>query len=254
MQNERLEALLVDLHAGLARLGPGSREATLKALALCEDLPDNPDILDVGCGSGAQSLILATATKGNILATDLIQRFLDQLEQASRERGLQDYIRVERADMNALPYPDRSFDLIWSEGSVYIMGFDNGLLHWRPLLKAGGYLVLSEVSWFREDPPQELKVFWDEHYPGMRSVEDNLCAARDSGWTLVGNFHLPLKAWTREYYTPLKKRIPLFRKRHAGDSEAEALADLTELEIRLIERYGDFYGYEFYVLRRVTAG
>ena len=253
MQQERLVELLVDLHAGLVRLGPGSREATLKALALCEYLPDNPSILDVGCGTGAQSLTLATATGGNIVATDLIQRFLDQLQQAIMEKGLQDHIRVERADMNVLPYPDQSFDLIWSEGSIYIMGFDNGLTHWRPLLKTGGYLVVSEVSWFRDDPPHELKAFWDEHYPGMRSVEDNLDSARNLGWSCVANFPLPLKAWTREYHAPLKKRIPLFRKRHRGEPEAEALADMTEQEISLIEHYADFYGYEFYVLRRVDA-
>ncbi|MEN8177741.1 MAG: methyltransferase domain-containing protein [Pseudomonadota bacterium] len=250
MQEERLVELLVKLHKGLSRLGPGSREATLKALALCEFLPDNPEVLDVGCGSGAQTLVLASATQGRIVATDLFHEFIDQLRAAINDKGLGEHIRVEQADMNALPFPEHSFDLIWSEGAIYIMGFDNGLTKWRPLLKPGGYLVVSEVAWFRPDPPLELKDFWDKNYPGIRSVEENLVAAKALGWTPVGNFHLPLKAWTRDYYAPLLERIPTFRIENAENGDAQAVADMTEYEITLLERFHDYYGYEFFILRK----
>jgi len=33
--------------------------------------------------------------------------------------------------MQALPFREASFDLIWSEGAVYVMGFDAGLAQWR---------------------------------------------------------------------------------------------------------------------------
>ena len=80
--------------------------------------------------------------------------------------------------MNDLPFPDGRFDLIWSEGAVYIMGFDKALVKWRPLAKPGGYLVVSELSWFRPDPPAEIRDFWGHHYPAMRSVDGNLAVAR----------------------------------------------------------------------------
>ena len=72
---DRQTELLVALHQGLSRLGPGSAEYSLKALALCEDLPAAPEVLDVGCGTGAQTLVLASATAGRITATDLIVPF-----------------------------------------------------------------------------------------------------------------------------------------------------------------------------------
>jgi ubiquinone/menaquinone biosynthesis C-methylase UbiE len=251
MQEERLIELLVALHEGLPRLGPGNTASTLRALKLCEDLPAAPRILDVGCGTGAQTLALASQTGGHITATDLFPTFLAQLDARIRTQGLHERVLTQAADMNALPFAEGSFDLIWSEGAVYIMGFDNGLTKWRPLVKQGGYLVVSEVSWFKPEPPSDLEEFWDSNYPAMRTVEDNLIAALDLGWTHVSNFHLPVEAWTIDYYGPLRRRLPIFRETYSRDQDAQEVADMTEHEMKLLSSYSDYYGYEFYILRRL---
>jgi hypothetical protein len=130
------------------------------------------------------------------------------------------------------------------------MGFDNGLSEWRPLVKPGGYLVVSEVSWFSPDPPREVCEFWNENYPAIRTVDEKLAAARERGWLPVGHFHLRREGWVQEYYGRLEERLPAFRRTHADDPEAQEVADLTELEMSMYSRHSDFYGYEFYVLRR----
>ena len=250
MEDERFIELLVELHEGQPRLGPGNDESTLKALARCEHLPAQPEILDVGCGTGAQTLALATGSDGHITAVDLIPSFLARLDRNVVRLGLEERIEIRQADMNKLPFSEASFDLVWSEGAIYIMGFDNGLSEWRPLVKPGGYLVVSEVSWFRPDPPQEVLDFWQENYPAIRTVDENLAAARDRGWLPVENFHLPKEGWVQEYYRQLEKRLSDFRQAKADDPDAQGVADLTELEMSIFSRYSDFYGYEFYILRR----
>lgn len=253
MDEKRFVELLVELHESLPRLGPGNDESTLKALALCEHLPAEPEILDVGCGTGAQTLVLASNTAGRITAVDLIPEFLAQLDKDVVRLGLEERVEIRQADMNDLPFPETRFDLIWSEGAIYIMGFDNGLERWRPMVKPGGYLVVSEVSWFGPDPPQEVQDFWNENYPAIRTVEENLAAAREWGWLSVGHFHLPKEGWVQEYYGRLEKQLPTFRQTHADDPEAQEVADLTELEMSMYSHYCDFYGYEFYVFRRAGA-
>jgi len=243
--------LLVELHEGLPRLGPGNAESTLRALALCEHLPVAPDILDVGCGTGAQTLDLSSETDGQLTAVDLFPSFLARLDAERERRGLEHRIRTRVADMNDLPFDEASFDLIWSEGAVYIMGFDHGLAKWRALLRPRGYLVVSEVSWFKASPPAELREFWDQHYPAIRSVEDNLTAAVELGWQTVGNFHLPVSAWTNDYYGALRERLPVFRAANTADRDAQEVADMTEYEMSLMDRYSDWYGYEFFVFRRL---
>jgi SAM-dependent methyltransferase len=246
---DRTSELLVALHDGLRRLGPGSTECTLKALGLCGDLPPAPDILDVGCGTGTQTLVLASATAGGIVATDLIGAFLSQLRDRVSGTALGPRIRTVAADMHRLPFADSSFDLVWSEGAVYIMGFDNALREWQSLAKPGGYLVVSELSWFRSDPPAEIRDFWAGNYPAMRDVDGNLAAAREAGWRCVGHFPLPAEAWA-DYYDPLKQCLPDFRRSYASDPEAQGLADLTEREILVMGRYAEVCGYELFVLRR----
>ena len=249
MDEERLIDLLIALHDGLPRQGPGDPASTQRALALCAALPTAPEILDIGCGTGAQTMTLAAATTGSITALDRYLTFLRPLRQTATDRGWATRLQVCQGDMQVLPFREASFDLIWSEGAIYVMGFDAGLTQWRSWVKPGGYLAISELSWFRPDPPAELKAFLDVQYPALRGIEANLTAASERGWQVVGHFPLPWSAW-RDYYDPLRERLPTFRMAHAEDAEAQAVADLTESEMALMSRYAADCGYAFYVLRR----
>lgn len=249
MDEERLIELLIALHDGLPRQGPGDSASTRRALALCAALPDAPEILDIGCGTGAQTLTLAATTTGHITALDRSLDFLRSLRRTVIEGGWTSRVRLCQGDMRALPFREARFDLIWSEGAIYIMGFDAGLTQWRSWVKPGGYLAVSELSWFRSDRPVELKAFFDAEYPALRSVEANLTAAGERGWQVVGHFPLPWSAW-QAYYDPLRERLPAFRAAHVGDADAQAVADLTESEMALMARYTEDCGYAFYVLRR----
>lgn len=111
------------------------------------------------------------------------------------------------------------------------------------------FQIAAELSWFRLDPPAEIRDFWAGNYPAMRDVEANLAAARKARWRCVGYFHLPAEAWT-DYYGPLKQRLPAFRRSYVSDRDAQAIADLTELEMSLMGRYSAVCGYEVFVLRR----
>ncbi|MCO4773605.1 MAG: class I SAM-dependent methyltransferase [Deltaproteobacteria bacterium] len=241
---------LVALHRGLPRQGPGDTASTQKALELCAGLPSASQILDIGCGSGAQTLVLAEATQGTVTGVDLHDAILQGLTDEAARRGLTARVKAVRGDMTALPFPEESFDLLWSEGAIYIMGFDAGLDAWRPLLRAGGCLAVTELSWLTPNPPAEASAFWAEGYPAMRSIEANLAGAEAAGFEVVGHFVLPARTWTDEYYGPLAARLDPYLAEHPGDAVAEAVVAGTREEIAMYERFGDTYGYVFYVLRR----
>jgi ubiquinone/menaquinone biosynthesis C-methylase UbiE len=250
MDDARMMDWLIALHARLPRLGPGSDTATRRALADCVGLPATPDILDVGCG-GASSLVLAAATAGHITAVDRVPSFLRGLRTRAQARGFDGRIRPLVADMHALPFRSAAFDLIWSEGAIYIMGFDAGLTHWRSLLRPRGWLVVSELSWLTDHPPAAFRDYWREGFPGMRDVADNLAAASNLGWEPVGHFPLSADAGTIDYSGPLQVRLPSFRAAHADDPDAQAVAEMTEREIALMADAAGVCGYVFYILRRI---
>jgi serine/threonine-protein kinase HipA len=235
------------LFEGLPRQGPGSDACTRQALQRLPALPAAPRVLDLGCGSGRSSLVLAAALRTEVIAVDIHQPFLDQLRATARGRGLEDLIATRCADMAAPGVPAGSVDLLWSEGAIYFLGFEQGLRLWRPLLAPGGCLAVTECSWLSADPPADAAAFFAQGYPGMAEVADNIERAAAAGFDVLDHFVLPREAWWAEYYAPLEERMARLGPR--ADPELAAAIAETRREIDLFRRYGDAYGYVFYVMR-----
>lgn len=232
------------LFSGLPRQGPGSDDATARALWMVPELPARPDILDLGCGTGGPTLMLARLLDdARVTAVDTHQPYLDELARAAAAEGLDDRIHPVCADMAAPP--SGPFDVIWSEGSAYCIGFERALADWAPLLQPGGSLVISEVVWAVEEPPAEARAFWREEYPAMHTREERREQVGAAGLTLVGDFALPDTDWWTQYYEPLESRVERLR---AGASGAlRAVLDATEREIDLRRRHADAYDAVFFV-------
>lgn len=245
------QELFVALHDGLPRQGPGSEEATLQALHLLEPLPPNPRFLDMGCGPGAQTLVLARF--GEVTAVDLHQPFLDELAGRAAQEGLADRVHLLHGSMEEVSFKSQRFDVIWSEGSAYVMQVHRALHRWKGHLKPVGGLALSELTWLTPDPPAEVRAFWDRQYPDMRDVQGNLQLMGSSGYQVVGHFVLPGSAWWDDYYTPMEARIAELRERYASREDLLDTLDEEAAEIELYRRHSDAYGYVFYVLRSHTG-
>jgi len=245
--------IFFELHQDLPREGPGDNPSTRKALALLMELPPRPLILDIGCGPGMQTVELARCTNGTIIAVDTHQPFLEKLKQRAQAEVLSGKITAINMSMFALEFEAKSFDAIWSEGAIYIMGFEHGLRACQPLLKPGGYVAVTEISWLRPQPPSEVQIFWVANNPGMRTVEENLEIVRAAGYSQVGHFVLSPSAWWEGYYAPQEARIAMLRDKYRDDVEAIQLLDESQLEIDLYRKYSDWYGYVFYIMQKAKA-
>ncbi len=246
--DEDIMNIFWEIHYGLPREAPGDVEATVRALRLMRDLPATPHILDLGCGPGGQTITLARNSDALITAVDTRQEFLDELCRRAAQAGVSERIHPVQASMMDLHF-DESFDAIWSEGAIYIMGFEQGLRAWRSLLKPGGYIAVTELSWLKPDPPQEVRDFWGEGYPGMESIEGNLQRIQAAGCTLIDHFTLPESAWWEPYYNPMAARVAELRGKYRGDPAAQQALDTELTEIEMYRKYSAWYGYVFYVVR-----
>jgi SAM-dependent methyltransferase len=242
-------SLFFEIHRDLPREGPGDDDSTRRALAMVGALPPHSRILDVGCGPGMQTLVLASATGERIVAVDTHRPFLETLTAVARTRGLASAVAPLTASMFALPFRDGAFDMIWSEGAIYILGFERGLREWKRLLTPRGRIVVSELSWLKNTRPEECVRFWASAYPRMQSVDENLDAIRAAGYHEPGYFVLPERSWWDHYYDPLATRIAALRSRHTGDTAAAAQLDETGRQIELFRKYSNCYGYVFYIMQ-----
>jgi ubiquinone/menaquinone biosynthesis C-methylase UbiE len=247
----RLIELFFEVQRGLPRQGPGNQESTSNALALCSGLPEEPSVLDIGCGPGMQTVTLTEATSGNVVAVDNCDEYLDQLRRRLEQASLSDRVEVKNADMADMGFVAKTFDLIWSEGAAYIMGVREALKSWRPLLKDRGYLAFTELVWLEEQPPAEVAAFFGKEYPAMTRSGTIAAAILQSGYQPLGDFTLPDSAWWEDYYTPLEAKLPSLKQKYDGDEVALDVIAMAEAEIDMRRRFGQSYGYQFFVARKV---
>lgn len=243
--------IFFEIHKDIPREGPGSNESTLKAFKMLENLPKEVNILDIGCGPGMQTLELARNIQGNIVGVDMHEPFIEKLLQSAKKEGLEDVIKVQKGSMFELDYAEKSFDILWSEGAIFIIGFERGLREWKKYIKTGGYLVVSEISWLRKNIPAEPRKFWEDDYPSIKGIGDNIKIIEEIGYEPVGHFILPQNAWWDYYYNPLLERIGKLREIYKGNEEANLTMDNTMKEIELYRKYADYYGYVFYIMKNI---
>jgi ubiquinone/menaquinone biosynthesis C-methylase UbiE len=239
-----------ELFQTLPRQGPGNYDCTKRAFESIPKLPAVPKILDIGCGTGIQTIDLAKLSGGNITALDNYEPFLEIVLDRARSAGLEARITTKNGSMFELDFTDISFDIIWAEGSIYIMGFEKGLQDWRKFIRTNGYLAVSELSWLKPEPPEELIIFWRQEYPGIKTINENLEIIERTGYKLLDYFVEPDEAWWNDLYGPLEDNVKKLRKKYKGNSKALEVIDNTEREIQLFKEYSDWYGYVFFVMQK----
>ncbi len=239
-----------DVFDHLPRGGPGSNATTGKAFRMIDRMPEHPRVLDVGCGPGMQTLELARLSGGHITAIDLHQPFLDRLTAEAVRLGLRDRVEPLNMDMSRLTFPDNSFDLIWSEGALYSVGFENALRSCHRVLKVGHCLAASEAVLFKGEVPPEVKAFWENEYPDITDIPGCLHRIESAGFEPLSHFRVPKKDWFVHFYDPMKVRLKDVLPKYCLNTKAMTLLGTMEREIELYNRFSDRSGYEFFIMRK----
>jgi SAM-dependent methyltransferase len=242
--------LITDYFSLLERQGPGSPEATLRALSFIDNLTDESRIVDLGCGTGGQTRVLAQNAPGRVTGIDLSDQFIDLFNKKTEELNLQERVQGVVGSMQNLAFQEE-LDLIWAEGSIYNIGFERGLRHWRKCLKKGGYVAVTEASWLTGDCPTEIAGFWQEVYPAIDSIPNRLSQLQAAGYTPVATFVLPEECWIDNFYIPQVKAQEVFLAKYPDSEAAKSLVQNERHEAQLYQKYKDYYGYVFYIGKKL---
>lgn len=242
----------IDIYGHLPRAGPGSSASTRRAWALMTDLPPSPRVLDIGCGPGVQTVDLLRLTAGEVVALDFLPLMVERTRALAAQAGVADRLTVLQQDMREMDFTPASFDVVWSEGAIYNLGFESGLSAVMPLVRPGGHVVVSEAVWLRPDPPALAVAHWQE-YPEIDTITSKVAVIQRLGYQLEGYFVLPESDWTTDYYDPMERLLPDKAQAWAGKPYAEkgmAVIDEARREIELYRQHSAWYGYAFFVMQR----
>ncbi len=243
--------LICEYYSSTERQGPGSPEITIKALSFIDNLSEESRIVDIGCGTGGQTMVLAQHTLGNVRGVDLFPAFINQLNSNANKLNLQERVKGIVGSMDDLPFQQEEIDLIWSEGAIYNIGFEHGLSEWRKFIKTGGYIAVSEVSWFTDERPTEIDEFWMDAYPEIDTIPNKVEQMQKAGYIPVATFILPEECWTEHFYAPQVSAQEVFLKKYAGNKTAKEFIANQQHETQLYYKYKEYYGYVFYIGKKI---
>jgi ubiquinone/menaquinone biosynthesis C-methylase UbiE len=139
-------------------------------------------------------------------------------------------VKTKKCSLFNLDFPDQSFDVIWAEGAIQIIGFERGLREWKRLLKTDGFLVVHDDA--------ENMLYKLEKIP-------------ECGYKLENCFSLPEDAWGTEYYQPLENKINELFVKYANDLGALEILKKTQEEIDSFKDNHEGYGSIFYIIKKL---
>ena len=243
--------LINEYFSKLNRQGPGSPEMTIKALGFVDNLTQKSKIVDIGCGTGGQTMILAQNTVGNITGIDILPDFINIFNESAEKLNLKNRVNGIVGSMDNLPFQNEEFDLIWSEGAIYEIGFERGLTEWRKYLKKNGVIAATEVSWFTEKRPSEIENYWMNHYPAMTTISNNVSTMQKCGYIPISIFTLPENCWINNFFIPQNSLYDEFLKKYNGDKTVEEFIEGNRNEEKMYHKYKEYYGYVFYIGKKI---
>lgn len=242
--------IIYEYFSSTERQGPGSIIETIKALSFIKGLSENSKIADIGCGTGGQTLTLAQNTSCNIVGVDTWPDFINILNRNSKLKNLENRVKGIIGSMDNLPFEEDEFDLIWSEGAIYNIGFQRGINEWKKYLKNGGYIAVTENTWFTNERPTEIQEFWDSIYPEIDTISNKVNQMQKAGYIPISTYVLPESIWN-DYYSVTKKLQEKFLKKYKGNKTVEDFVASQRYESELYEKYKEYYGYVFYIGKKI---
>jgi SAM-dependent methyltransferase len=190
----------------------------------------NPSILDVGCGSGIPTIELAKISNGQVTGIDIDERLLSILRIRTKDEGLNNKVNVLNISISMMSFPKESFDIIWSEGAVFVIGFENSIKNWRKSLKTNGFLVLHDDV---KDKSKKLGLI--EKY----------------GYKLTAEFDLSFEIWWNEYYSKLEKFVEKYKDKFSNDSELKAEIESDQNQLKMCKDTPDVVSSFYAIIQKI---
>ena len=202
---------------------------TRRAIGMIPKL-DKPRILDLGCDSGEPTMEFARLTDGEIVAIDIDKWALDKLRDKITKAGLAHRITVLEGSITALDFAEESFDILWAEGSIAVLGFNKGLKYWRRFIKPGGYLGVHDE---------------------LVDLEQKIEMISQNGYKLLDYFLIPLETWRDEFFVPLEERLNEFNGLTINDPKTIEELNSAKRDLEMYKRTPERNQSVFFIMQKL---
>ena len=116
-------------------------------------------VLDVGCGAGIDTILAARAVgpTGRAIGLDLLEEMCDRARGHAQDAGVAEWTEFVRGEMEDIPLPDASVDVVTSNGVINLSPRKSRVLaEIRRVLRPGGRLSVADLT-VNDELPTELQ-------------------------------------------------------------------------------------------------
>lgn len=225
-----INELLADLWA------LGSSPDLIVKLLRTLDLPKKAKVLDLGCGKGAVSIMLAHKLGFQILGVDGFKPFLKEAKLKAEEYNVSKLCNFEFEDIKEFIKKARNFDVVIYASIGHVLGsFDECIGKLRQSVDSGGYILIDD-GFIKDNTKIEMGAN-DNYAPH----DETLKQLTSYGDNLLREIIVPTKeirAINNKNNELISKRVDKLTKKHSE------LADLfswylknQKRECEILEKY-----------------
>jgi len=173
--------------AGLDQFHAMGLEAT-KQLAQIAGIASSTAVLDAGSGLGGPSRYVASTYGCRVVGVDLSPSFVAAAQLLAERTGLNALVSYQDGNLLALPFPDSSFDVVWTQHVVMNISDRDGVYReFRRVLRPGGKLAFFDVLATDARPELHFPVPWAESSETsfLFTQDETRSVLAETGFTII---------------------------------------------------------------------
>ncbi|TQE98922.1 MAG: methyltransferase domain-containing protein [Spiribacter salinus] len=227
-----------DIHVGLYE-SDGEDIAVASArtvhhMASKLDLKPGARVIDIGAGYGGAARYLAREIGAHVTCLNLSEKENARNRRLTAEQGLEEKIEVVHGLFEDIPFPDNSFDVVWSQEAILHSGDRTRVLkEVSRVLKPGGDFIFTDPMQANDiDDAAEFEPIYERiHLPDMDSIGFYLATLEELGFDMVEIEDLTHQL--RNHYARVREELK--SRRHALQDQISP--DYTERMLNGLSRW-----------------
>ncbi|MCB0395208.1 MAG: methyltransferase domain-containing protein [Flavobacteriales bacterium] len=201
-----------DIHVGIyelpdERIFQASQRTVQQMISMLRYIDENTDVLDIGSGYGGAARYLSSRFKCTVTCLNLSEKENERNRKKNKEVGLGAFIDVHQGNFEYIPFPDNSFNVVWSEDAILHSDNKAKVFHEvSRVLKTGGQFIFTDPMQSDDCPADVLKPVLDRiHLKELGSVKLYRALASANGLEEVRIMEMPEQLVN--HYSSVKREL-----------------------------------------------
>jgi len=235
----------------------GTVTATRQLIELC-NITTGQYILDIGCGTGYTTCLLAKNYQVDVVAADIRSEVLEEVRKRIAREDIGDRVKIIEADAHELPFPSNTFDAVIAESVLAFCDKKKVSSEVYRVLKPSGVFGNNEGTYSKPPPAQLLSFLIKSYGLDVELLQEDEWQAvyREAGLEVISSTVHPFN-YIEQFLGELRvdgirRRLSAWLKVFSNPTIRRTIFKMDGDTRRGLRQFLSYVGYGLYVSRKVS--